>query len=74
MVLNHMNIGANDHMNIGGNDYSAFVRGLSELVPILEQLSKITRIVWMQQAPVLTNTRHFLKIHHYNAAMRRILK
>lgn len=74
MVLNHMNIGANNRMNVGGNDYSAFARGLSELAPVLAQLSKITRIVWMQQAPVLPNTRHFFKIHHYNAGMRTILK
>jgi hypothetical protein len=67
MVLNHMNIK-------GCDGYDQFVRGLSQLAPILGQLSKITRIVWMQQAPVLANTRHFLKIHHYNAVMRTILK
>ena len=60
--------------------YQAFTKGLKEVAIILKQLSKITRIVWLQQAPVIqfgANTQsvgYHTKIHHYNAGMRTILK
>ena len=71
---------------IAGNDYSLFVRQLEQLKPILVQLINVTgsrtRIVWMQQSPIVygSNTKvhrentFFAKIHQYNAAMRRILR
>ena len=74
MVLNHMH-------PWHGNNYTLFIEGLTRLRPILQELSNVTRIVWMQQAPVVDSTcvKHFLynfitKLHHYNAAMRSILK
>ena len=65
-----------------GNDYAPFAKGLAELRPILKELSKVTRIVWMQQAPIVDagNTQHWIshtflaKLHHYNAGMRSILR
>ena len=72
-VLNHM------HEKTGNNDYNAFAKGLSELATILRQLSKLTRIVWMLQAPAIHGANTFkpqftAKIHHYNAGLLKILK
>ena len=74
MVFNHM-------AERQGNDYHLFIKGLTKLKPIVQELSRITRIVWMQQAPIVdaSNTRHYIthtflaKLHHYNAGMRSIL-
>lgn len=77
MVLNQMN------EKSGGNDYNKFaIRLKLELAPILQELSRITRIVWMQQAPIILGADTVVwidgtfqaKIHHYNAGIRTILK
>ena len=65
-----------------GNNYTLFANGLTQLKPILQELSNVTRIVWMQQAPIVDapNTQYYItptfvaKVHHYNAGMRSILK
>jgi len=67
------------HEKTGKNDYNAFAKGLTELAPILKQLSKVTRIVWMLQAPAIHGSNTFkpqftAKIHHYNAGLRNILR
>ena len=75
MILNHM-----DERN--GNNYAPFVKGLKQLKPILEELSNVTRVVWMQQAPIVdaSNTKHYIthsflaKVHRYNTGMREILE
>ena len=73
MILNHMDVK-------NGNDYALFAKGLMKLKPILQELSKVARVVWMQQAPIVdaSNTVHYLthsflaKVHRYNAGMREI--
>jgi hypothetical protein len=66
--------------SIKSKNFELFVNGLTKLKPILQELSSVTRIVWMQQAPLLdtinTKNSHFFftKYHHYNSAMRDILK
>ncbi len=73
MVLNHMT-------PQNGNDYALFAKGLTNLKPILQELSNVTRIVWIQQAPIVDGRKtkyafRFLgKVHGYNAGMREILK
>ena len=74
MVFNHM---SERH----GNDYQLFSKGLTQLKPILKELSVVTRIVWMLQAPIVdaSNTIHYTdtylaKLPHYNAGVRTILK
>ena len=63
-----------------GNNYSLFAKGLTELKPILQQLSNVTRIVWVQQAPIVDGTMTIFsfiflgKVHGYNAGMRHILE
>ena len=65
-----------------GNNYTWFVNGLTQLKPILQELSNVTRIVWMQQTPIVDapNTQHYIthtflaKVHQYNAGMRAILE
>ena len=65
-----------------GNNYAPFVKGLKQLKPILEELSNVTRVVWMQQAPIVdaSNTKHYIthsflaKVQRYNTGMREILE
>jgi hypothetical protein len=67
-------------LNPMGDGYEAFTKGLTEMAIILKQLSQITRIVWLQQAPVIqfgSNTQsvgYHTQIHHYNIGVRTILK
>ena len=67
--------------SIKENSFKLFVNNFSsKLKPILQELSNVTRIVWVQQAPVLNNINSkspnvfIAKYHHYNAAMRNILE
>ena len=70
MVLNHMS----PHY---GNDYTLFAKGLTDLKPILQELDKVTPIVWVQQAPIVDGTKTiyafvFLgKVHGYNTIMQK---
>ena len=72
-VLNYMaQAGGRDESSrmIAGNDYSLFVRQLEQLKPILVQLINVTgsrtRIVWMQQSPIVysSNTKIAIKIKY----------
>ena len=72
-----------NHMTEGHwNDYKLFANGLTQLKPILKELSNKKRIVWMQQAPIVcaSNTpvdmteTFCAKLPHYNAGMRSILE
>ena len=80
MVFNHMT-------EVHGNNYQLFANGLIKLRPILEELSNKTRIVWMQQAPIVylgetwvTNDEagqqatFLAKLDHYNAGIRSIIE
>lgn len=74
LVFNHMH-------EKNGNNYKLFANGLTQLKPILRKLSNVTRIVWLQQAPILHSAKDMYrkpfftaKLPHYNAAMRSILK
>ena len=73
MVLNHMSPQY-------GDDFALLAEGLTDLKPILQQLSNVTRIVWVQQAPILDGSKTkvafvFLgKVHGYNTGMRKILE
>ena len=75
MIFNHMDALRND------NNYTSFAIGLTKLKPILHELTNVTRVVWMQQAPIVdaNNTEHYTfhsflaKVHRYNAGMREIL-
>ena len=59
--------------------YELFVKGLNQLKPVVQELSKKTRIVWVQQAQIVTAsstkwTDYITSLPHYNSAMRSILK
>ena len=65
---------------VGVDDIKPLVKGLKELKPILQQLSNITRIVWLIQAPgprlvIKRLSQPFsAKIPEYNKRVRTILK
>jgi hypothetical protein len=65
-----------------GADFSLYQKKLTELAPILGQLSNISQVIWLNQYPTIEfyghinahNTDiHVEKIHHYNQAAHRIL-
>ena len=65
---------------VGVDDIKPLVKGLNKLKPILQQLSNITRIVWLIQAPgprLMTKRLSqpcSAKIPEYNKQVRSILK
>ena len=65
---------------VGPNDIQPLIKGLEKLKPILQQLSKITRIAWLIQAPgpeqVSKDSSQYFsaKIPPYNKRVRSILE
>ena len=71
-----------DNLNDDIDDHRLFTKGLKKLKPILHELSKITRIVWMIQPPgpisLTSSIEHDFafatKIPRFNRIVRTILE
>jgi hypothetical protein len=75
MALWHM-------LSVEHRDHRRYQGKLTELAPVLAQLSNVTRVIWLNQYPTIefygannsTNTQiHSRKLHGYNTSVRRIL-
>jgi hypothetical protein len=70
-------------LRVEHRDHRRYEGKLTELAPVLAQLSNVTRVIWLKQYPTIelygannsTNTQqiHSRKIHGYNTSVRRIL-
>lgn len=70
-------------LKIHGADFKLYRKNLVELGPILNQLSQVSKVIWLDQYPTIDfygashadNTYiHSLKVHQYNEAVHRNLK
>ncbi|KAK4006639.1 hypothetical protein OUZ56_011797 [Daphnia magna] len=70
-------------LNENGADFFLYNKKIIEISQILEQLSNLTQVIWLNQYPVLEgygpNNAHNVDIHsekvnHYNEAVRQILR
>ena len=66
-----------------GADYHLYQKKLTEVGPILGQLANVSRVIWLNQYPIVefygnnnsSNTYiHSEKMHNYNKAIRRTLE
>nr|CAH0103440.1 unnamed protein product [Daphnia galeata] len=59
-----------------GDSQSIYQENITKLAPILIKLANVTRVVWLNQYPLVDyhGVIHSEKIHNYNKIVRRILE
>lgn len=69
MVIHHM-------MEENNGSQSIYQENITKLAPILIKLANVTRVVWLNQYPLVDSNGaiHSEKIHNYNKIVRRILE